>query len=145
MFFVLAGEEISWGQRILGIATPESLKAVNVQEEFNFHNIDGIHQHVRLVGVLSAAFFCYLIPLSNRFLPGCRRLYRHYRLPIFSAGSAMLVTIAIAFMAVPRLLSSRAFIIDEIGEFYLAIACLIFAIESFVLAAKSRSDIGISR
>lgn len=38
-FFVGFGEEISWGQRIFHFSTPESLLAVNVQEEFNFHNI----------------------------------------------------------------------------------------------------------
>jgi hypothetical protein len=38
-FLIGFGEEISWGQRILGFATPESLHAINVQKEFNFHNI----------------------------------------------------------------------------------------------------------
>ncbi|NND33087.1 MAG: hypothetical protein HKN76_10890 [Saprospiraceae bacterium] len=37
--FVGAGEEISWGQRILNFETPEKLKTVNVQNEFNLHNI----------------------------------------------------------------------------------------------------------
>jgi hypothetical protein len=37
--FFGAGEEISWGQRILGFKTPDSLAAVNVQHEFNIHNI----------------------------------------------------------------------------------------------------------
>ena len=34
-----AGEEISWGQHWLGFETPEELRAVNVQAEFNLHNI----------------------------------------------------------------------------------------------------------
>lgn len=38
-FFIGFGEEISWGQRIFNFKTPETLLAVNVQEEFNFHNI----------------------------------------------------------------------------------------------------------
>lgn len=38
-FFVGAGEEMSWGQRLLGFATPEALRAVNVQQEFNLHNL----------------------------------------------------------------------------------------------------------
>lgn len=37
------GEEISWGQRILGIATPDSIAQVNTQSEINFHNIDEIN------------------------------------------------------------------------------------------------------
>ena len=39
LFFFGAGEEISWGQRILGFETPESLSEVNRQEEFNLHNL----------------------------------------------------------------------------------------------------------
>jgi hypothetical protein len=39
VFFFGAGEEISWGQRLLGFHTPESLYNVNVQREFNLHNI----------------------------------------------------------------------------------------------------------
>jgi hypothetical protein len=39
VFFFGAGEEISWGQRILGFETPESVSQVNRQEEFNLHNL----------------------------------------------------------------------------------------------------------
>ena len=39
IFFFGAGEEISWGQRILGFQTPEALSQVNKQEEFNLHNL----------------------------------------------------------------------------------------------------------
>ena len=34
-----AGEEISWGQRIFGFATPEEINKLNVQHEFNIHNL----------------------------------------------------------------------------------------------------------
>lgn len=34
-----AGEEISWGQRLLGLETPEVLEEVNRQGEITFHNI----------------------------------------------------------------------------------------------------------
>ena len=39
MFFIAFGEEISWGQRILGIETPESLEGINDQGETNLHNL----------------------------------------------------------------------------------------------------------
>jgi len=38
-FLGIAGEEISWGQRILGLETPESLAEINHQDELNLHNI----------------------------------------------------------------------------------------------------------
>ena len=38
MFFG-AGEEISWGQRIFGFDTPENINKINMQHEFNIHNL----------------------------------------------------------------------------------------------------------
>jgi hypothetical protein len=40
--FFLVGEELSWGQRIFGWTTPESLEAINKQGETTLHNIDGV-------------------------------------------------------------------------------------------------------
>ena len=40
LYFVAAGEEISWGQRIFHIETPEALKQTNVQQEITIHNLD---------------------------------------------------------------------------------------------------------
>ncbi|MGY2079915.1 hypothetical protein [Modestobacter sp. SYSU DS0657] len=37
--FVLAGEEISWGQRVFAFDTPAELAAVNQQAEVNVHNV----------------------------------------------------------------------------------------------------------
>ncbi len=39
LMFVFFGEELSWGQRIFSYSTPESLAEINVQNEFNIHNI----------------------------------------------------------------------------------------------------------
>lgn len=44
MFFFAAGEEISWGQRIIGFDTPPAIKEINAQKEFNIHNLSVI-QH----------------------------------------------------------------------------------------------------
>lgn len=37
---VIAGDEISWGQRLLGLTTPESIAAVSRQGEITIHNLD---------------------------------------------------------------------------------------------------------
>jgi hypothetical protein len=39
LFFFGAGEEISWGQRILGMETSEFFEKNNAQKETNFHNL----------------------------------------------------------------------------------------------------------
>lgn len=38
VLFVMAGEELSWGQRIFGWDTPDSISAGNAQNETNLHN-----------------------------------------------------------------------------------------------------------
>jgi tetratricopeptide (TPR) repeat protein len=67
---VLAGEEMSWGQRILGIPTPEALRKINLQQEMTLHNIDGISQldlHAILVALLLGwAAVSWLSPKSIR-------------------------------------------------------------------------------
>lgn len=39
LFFILAGEEISWGQRIFSLETGEFMQQYNWQNEVNFHNL----------------------------------------------------------------------------------------------------------
>ena len=39
LFLFGAGEEISWGQRIFHIETPEAISAINVQHEITLHNL----------------------------------------------------------------------------------------------------------
>ena len=60
-----AGEEISWGQRIFGFATPDFLMSLNEQQEFTVHNInyepfESIYRNGALIlcMVTSVAFFC---------------------------------------------------------------------------------------
>lgn len=43
IFLFGAGEEISWGQRILGFGTPDTWRDINVQEETTLHNIGIFH------------------------------------------------------------------------------------------------------
>jgi hypothetical protein len=46
-------EEISWGQRIFGFATPEAVKNINSQKELNIHNISNRHTWIAYM-ILSA-------------------------------------------------------------------------------------------
>lgn len=45
-FFLVAGEEISWGQRIFGWESSESVHDVNLQGETNLHNHEAIFPYV---------------------------------------------------------------------------------------------------
>lgn len=52
LFFFGAGEEISWGQRIFNIKTPDALSAINAQDEITVHNM---------------SFMGYQLPFENGF------------------------------------------------------------------------------
>jgi hypothetical protein len=128
LFFAAFGEEISWGQRILGLATPEALGGINVQNELNIHNIRSVHESARALGLLVVAAVCYAIPLSNRHSPHFRHLYRRLRVPVFPVECLLVPSIAILFMVVPRLAFDQVvFNLDEAGEFYLSAGFLLFA------------------
>lgn len=56
VFLLIAGDEISWGQRLLGLETAEVLKDTNRQEENTFHNLYAvewlvIYGYVALSGI----------------------------------------------------------------------------------------------
>jgi len=62
--FLIAGEEVSWGQRIFGFSTPESFGG-NIQNEMNFHNFN--------TGLVETAFYFLggfvlfaLVPMLDR-------------------------------------------------------------------------------
>ena len=64
VFFLIAGEEISWGQRIFDLATPDYLSSVNEQDELNFHNInkrffDRLLDRATIVFVFISSFLLY--------------------------------------------------------------------------------------
>lgn len=97
MFFFGFGEEISWGQRILGFSTPETLEAKNVQEEFNIHNLEVFNikskEGVRKEGLAAlftmkqmflATFLGYLllVPLFSRYVKPIDNLLKRFYIPI---------------------------------------------------------------
>lgn len=103
LFFVAFGEEISWGQRIFNIATPESVKAVNRQGEFNIHNLEYFSGRegqekstLFLLDRLFAIFwfsYCFLIPLLHKLSKKASNFFNTINLPIvpLSLGTLFLV------------------------------------------------------
>ena len=73
--FVVAGEEISWGQRVFGVETPESLEELNRQGEIGVHNIFGVETIFNL-GLLAAGFYGSLCAwaIRTRERPGSSAL-----------------------------------------------------------------------
>lgn len=70
--FFIAGEEISWGQRIFGWRTPEALEAINAQQEISVHNIHGFHQ-LFIYAVMLGGMYGTVMPLVGLALSAERR------------------------------------------------------------------------
>jgi len=97
LFIFLTGEEISWGQRIFGIETPESIAEDNQQGEINFHNHalwhlydeDGnrksglaLHLTAKRIFIYIFTTFMLFLPLAYRFIPFVRNLVKRLHLPV---------------------------------------------------------------
>lgn len=67
VLLVIGMEEISWGQRLFGFATPDTLAAVNWQGEFNFHNVQT--DLSELIYYAGAGLFIGVLPLLRDLLP----------------------------------------------------------------------------
>ncbi len=86
LFFLMAGEEISWGQRIFGLETPAALKEINVQGEINFHNLLGyFFDHIFIASIFAYGF---VLPLLARFYPFFAQAARRFGIPLASIGLA---------------------------------------------------------
>ena len=130
--FLVAGEEVSWGQRLLGLGTPGALAELNVQGETNLHNIEGVHGIVRLLAVLVLVTVFVLLPLAVRQSRAVGALARRLRFPVPPLVAAVPVLIGITSMAAPRVLAGEVnFALDEVGELYVAAGWLLFAVSTW--------------
>jgi hypothetical protein len=85
LFFVFAGEEISWGQRIFGFKTPDFLKDNRGgQDELNVHNVAWVNEFMggkyRWMSVLVLTTGV-LMPLAKRSAP-VRRVFAKIGMPV---------------------------------------------------------------
>ena len=102
----IALEEISYGQRIFGFDTPETLKTINTQREFNLHNLEivssesGLAHWFNIQRLFSVFWlvYCVVFPVvygrSRWIQTVCSRLYIPVA-PIW-LGGAFLLNFALA-------------------------------------------------
>jgi hypothetical protein len=122
LFLALAGEEISWGQRVFGFASTAWELKNNVQNEDNFHNIDGIHQHIRLIAAIFILVYFILMPILNRYFVGIRSFLNQIKLPIYPIWGQVVLIIALIIMTFVRVHYINYYqVVDEIGELYIAL------------------------
>jgi hypothetical protein len=115
-FLFVCLEEISWGQRIFGFETPDSIREMNSQSEFNFHNLDIFHGETstgerksflalllnmeRLFSIFWFSY-CFLVPLVYQFSYSGRAFLQQLIMPIVPMSLGL---VYVANYAVSRVL-----------------------------------------
>ncbi|MCC5921862.1 MAG: hypothetical protein LAT68_10365 [Cyclobacteriaceae bacterium] len=110
LFLFIAGEEISWGQRLFDIETSDALKQINAQDETNLHNleINGVKINKLIFGkLLTIIAFTYMIifPLLYKRWGFLQRLAIKCYVPIpkwHHAVAFVTVTVLTIMMGVSR-------------------------------------------
>ncbi len=134
VFFVMVGEEISWGQRIFNLEPTGIFESVNVQGEINLHNSFGYFaDHLFIAAILMYGF---LLPLLVHFNLFARKLFDFVGIPIASLGLAIGFLIASMFqrwIVFEFIAQPPGFRIDELRELLSAIALTLLMYESWQL------------
>jgi hypothetical protein len=115
--FFAAGEEISWGQRLFHLGTPEFFRHYNAQHETNLHNlvVGGVKVNKLVFSQLmtvGAALFLVALPVGYRRSARVARWVDAAGVPVPTATQVLAVVIVFASIA---LVPSRSR--DELLEF----------------------------
>lgn len=132
LFFFCFGEEISWGQRILDLKTPDWLEKSNAQQEINLHNLyifqpaDTPDQQQKVLGIwLNAGriytlfwlLYCVFIPFLNKFFSYLQTLFKKISLPVVPLWIAILFLLNFILQNVIEVIYSPNFP-PRFSEFY---------------------------
>lgn len=97
----VAGEEMSWGQRLIGFTPPEAFLAHNTQQEANLHNFAGVIGRPKWSLVLALLGYGLLLPVAAR-VPGLSTVVQRVRAtPPAVPVAATLVAIALLLVWYP--------------------------------------------
>ena len=142
-FLFGAGEEISWGQRLFNIESPEFFLEHNAQEEINLHNtvIYGtkINKLVfgKGIGIMMLLYLTVFIPLYRK-KPGFRKLVDRFGIPVATNYQIAAYVITILLIQVGMVHSKKG----ELLEFALTHIIFLnfaFAYNRQVFTLKARS------
>ncbi|NNM32854.1 MAG: hypothetical protein HKO53_07290 [Gemmatimonadetes bacterium] len=154
--FMALGEETSWGQVYGWYSAPESVAAVNAQEEFNLHNLDvaeiwGLESDHPLVPylknlshVINPIFYAFfltawvIVPFGLRRGRLRSRFWTGYPIPPVLVSRFFLYNVA-AWLVVDRLFF-------DVGElFELSISITITMVAGFAAASWQEESEGVDR
>lgn len=137
LMVIFAGEEISWGQRIFHLETPEILMEINKQQEINIHNIEivdsflgGKYRYLSIMMFMTGL----IIPLFSKTRFGSR-ICQEIAFPVAPLRCVILFVGAYVFgkffhvfpIESPTGMTTE-FIASEIREFVMGLAMACFAL-----------------
>ena len=122
---VVAAEEISWGQRILSITPPDSIRRINLQSEITLHNLP-VFFSVRLHKIVSYMILSWLTfsILISSVIPRLKEKITSIGLPLGSFKLVPIFLTPVYFFLIKPIVSA-----GEIGEMLFGIAMLILALD----------------
>jgi hypothetical protein len=144
--FFAAGEEISWGQRILGLGTPESLSEVNAQDELNIHNLGALQGWFQFDRLFQVFWFSFgvIIPIAAAVSARVRTVLGRY-IPILPlwitvlfVAHQLLGEIAQAALDDSDLFNGTLTLTQSRVEITEALSAVIFALVGYVLFSEAR-------
>lgn len=154
VLFVGAGEELSWGQHLLGFETPESVAKHNRQGEFNLHNLNpfagrevdgspksGLERWLTIGRMFSLfwAGFCVAIPLINLASSAANRFLTTLNFPIVPLWIGLAFPVNhVMSKFVAAMLDINGHYIVEVKESGFALLFLLFA-TSYYISLRRRT------
>lgn len=115
IFFFGGGEEISWGQRIFNIATPDEINAINDQGEITVHNLDfgGVNIPFETAFDLMWMGFAFTLPFAALFIKSFRNFIEKY-VPITHWGIGLLFAFNYLWAKVAKTIHVASYTYDRI-------------------------------
>jgi hypothetical protein len=105
LFFFAAGDEISWGQRILNLESGEFFMKYNKQEETNIHNLVIAGKSLNMIifsrlVIITLLFYFVALPLLVRKPGFMRNLAARFGLPLPSLRHIIIMGVSTVLIAV---------------------------------------------
>jgi hypothetical protein len=146
----VAGEEISWGQRLLGLQTPDGLAAVNTQDELTVHNIREVQDVVKWVLLMVGLYgtVAPMIAYRDRWLSRWREhVIGWVPHPVLIPSFAVLLVWRVYrnLFAAPEALQFAALRFAEVTELVLAIAIVLFLVLQLRVPLTSSAAVPVGR
>lgn len=133
----IAGEEISWGQRLFGFETPADFERMNRQGETTLHNLDGVLVYFNL-GMLIAGLVGATLPWVVRRWSLQGRWVQLFVPPLFTTSGYLVMFLykLIRF----TVLTSSNYTVVKIGEWAELCLAASFAVFAYLIWNRVRAE-----